>query len=102
MKVRSVSWHDVFQNRFFNVGACCLQQAGLFPTIDEVQLFAYHLPKASLSNILVSIFRMFTFVNTDLYSRTTRASVERSVCERILSFLPSVTILQRNVADTQP
>ena len=31
-----------------------LQQAGLQPTFNEIQLFSYHLPKATLSNILVS------------------------------------------------
>ena len=31
-----------------------LQQAGLQPTFTEIELFSYHLPKATLSNILVS------------------------------------------------
>ena len=30
------------------------QQAGLHPTAEQIELFAYHLPKATLSNLIVS------------------------------------------------
>lgn len=29
-------------------------QGGLHPTADQIELFAYHLPKSSLSNLIVS------------------------------------------------
>lgn len=32
-----------------------IEKAGLHPTADQVELFAYHLPHASLSNLIVSI-----------------------------------------------
>lgn len=32
----------------------CVQQAGLHPTAEQIELFAYHLPKATLSNLIVS------------------------------------------------
>lgn len=35
-----------------------LVQAGLHPTAEQIELFAYHLPSASLSNLLV-IFSPF-------------------------------------------
>ncbi len=31
-----------------------LQRAGLHPTAEQIELFAYHLPKATLSNVIVS------------------------------------------------
>ena len=31
-----------------------IEQAGLHPTADQIELFAYHLPKATLSNLVVS------------------------------------------------
>lgn len=30
-------------------------QAGLHPTADQIELYAYHLPNSSLTNLLVSI-----------------------------------------------
>lgn len=30
-----------------------LKQAGLHPTADQIELYAYHLPNASLSNLMV-------------------------------------------------
>lgn len=33
-----------------------LEKAGLHPTADQVELFAYHLPHATLSNLIVSVF----------------------------------------------
>ena len=33
---------------------CVFQQAGLHPTADQIELFAYHLPHATLSNLMVS------------------------------------------------
>ncbi len=35
-------------------GTMSLQQAGLHPTAEQIELFAYHLPNASLSNLIVS------------------------------------------------
>jgi len=32
----------------------CVQQAGLHPTAEQIELFAYHLPKATLTNLIVS------------------------------------------------
>ena len=34
------------------------QQAGLHPTAEQIELFAYHLPKATLSNLIVSNHRI--------------------------------------------
>jgi len=34
---------------------CPLKQAGLHPTVEQIELYSYYLPKASLSNIVVSI-----------------------------------------------
>ena len=31
------------------------QQGGLHPTSDQIELFAYHLPHATLCNLIVSI-----------------------------------------------
>lgn len=31
-----------------------LTQAGLHPTADQIELYAYHLPNATLSNLIVS------------------------------------------------
>lgn len=31
------------------------QQAGLHPTADQIELFAYHLPNATLSKLIVSV-----------------------------------------------
>jgi len=44
-----------------------LLQAGLHPTFDQIEMYAYHLPHASLSN-LVDIFVHLSEVNADLYS----------------------------------
>ena len=33
----------------------CFQQVGLHPTAEQIELFAYHLPKATLSNLIVSL-----------------------------------------------
>lgn len=38
-----------------------LVKAGLHPTADQVELFAYHLPQATLSNLIVSF--AIPFVN---------------------------------------
>ena len=36
------------------------QQVGLHPTAEQIELFAYHLPKATLSNLIVStLFKLF-------------------------------------------
>lgn len=32
-----------------------LQTAGLHPTAEQIEMFAYHLPDATLSNLIVSI-----------------------------------------------
>lgn len=34
-----------------------IEKAGLHPTADQVELFAYHLPQATLSNLIVSIWK---------------------------------------------
>lgn len=34
-----------------------LKQAGLHPTADQIELYAYHLPKSTLSNLMVSFKR---------------------------------------------
>lgn len=31
-----------------------LTQAGLHPTADQIELYAYHLPNSTLSNLIVS------------------------------------------------
>lgn len=41
-------------------------QAGLHPTADQIELYAYHLPNSSLSNLL-EIFTSLSTVNDDLY-----------------------------------
>ena len=33
-----------------------IEQAGLHPTADQIELFAYHLPTYTLSNLIVSYF----------------------------------------------
>lgn len=38
-----------------------LEKAGLHPTADQVELFAYHLPQATLSNLIVSALQMMVF-----------------------------------------
>jgi len=42
-------------------------QAGLHPTFDQLELYAYHLPKASLSN-LVDIFISLSTLDDSLYT----------------------------------
>lgn len=42
-------------------------QAGLHPTFDQIEMYAYHLPHAGLSN-LIDIFVSLSKVNDDLYS----------------------------------
>ena len=37
------------------------QQGGLHPTADQIELFAYHLPKATLSNLIVSKFIILNY-----------------------------------------
>ena len=32
-----------------------IEMAGLHPTAEQIELFAYHLPQSSLSNLIVSI-----------------------------------------------
>lgn len=34
---------------------CLCQTAGLHPTAEQIEMFAYHLPDATLSNLIVSI-----------------------------------------------
>lgn len=36
-----------------------ITQAGLHPTADQIELYAYHLPNSTLSNLMVRI--LFTF-----------------------------------------
>lgn len=43
-----------------------ITQAGLHPTADQIELYAYHLPNSSLSNLL-EIFTSLSTVNDDLY-----------------------------------
>ncbi|XP_043266679.1 ATP-dependent RNA helicase SUV3 homolog, mitochondrial [Venturia canescens] len=43
-----------------------LKQAGLHPTADQIELYAYHLPKAALSN-LMDIFVSLSTVDDSLY-----------------------------------
>lgn len=43
-----------------------LNQAGLHPTADQIELYAYHLPKAPLSN-LMDIFVSLCTVNNEMY-----------------------------------
>ncbi|XP_071090301.1 ATP-dependent RNA helicase SUV3 homolog, mitochondrial-like [Haliotis cracherodii] len=43
-----------------------LQQAGLHPTAEQIELFAYHLPKATLSN-LIDIFVSLSVLDRDKY-----------------------------------
>ncbi|XP_046562779.1 ATP-dependent RNA helicase SUPV3L1, mitochondrial-like [Haliotis rubra] len=43
-----------------------LQQAGLHPTAEQIELFAYHLPKATLSN-LIDIFVSLSVLDKDKY-----------------------------------
>lgn len=33
-----------------------ITQAGLHPTADQIELYAYHLPNSTLSNLMVSIY----------------------------------------------
>jgi len=42
-------------------------QAGLHPTFDQIEMYAYHLPHAGLSN-LIDIFVSLSKLNDDLYS----------------------------------
>jgi len=32
-----------------------ITQAGLHPTVDQIELYAYHLPNSPLSNLMVSL-----------------------------------------------
>ena len=43
-------WSVLIPRRLF------LQAAGLHPTADQIELFAYHLPNATLSNLIVNYF----------------------------------------------
>ncbi|XP_005092180.1 ATP-dependent RNA helicase SUPV3L1, mitochondrial [Aplysia californica] len=43
-----------------------IMQGGLHPTADQIELFAYHLPKASLSN-LIDIFEMSCELDQDTF-----------------------------------
>lgn len=43
-----------------------LTQAGLHPTADQIELYAYHLPKAALSN-LMDIFVSLCTVDDSMY-----------------------------------
>jgi ATP-dependent RNA helicase SUPV3L1/SUV3 len=43
-----------------------IQQAGLHPTAEQIELFAYHLPKATLSN-LIDIFVTLSQLDNDKY-----------------------------------
>lgn len=36
-------------------------QAGLHPTADQIELFAYHLPKTPLSNLMVTEYNFTVF-----------------------------------------
>lgn len=36
-----------------------ITQAGLHPTADQIELYAYHLPNSALSNLMVSVASMF-------------------------------------------
>jgi hypothetical protein len=40
-----------------------LEQAGLHPTADQIELYAYHLPNSTLSNLMVGVlvFEIFCF-----------------------------------------
>lgn len=35
-------------------------QAGLHPTAEQIELFAYHLPNATLSNLMVKFLQPFS------------------------------------------
>lgn len=43
------------------------QTAGLHPTAEQIEMFAYHLPDASLSNLVVSI-EIYSFVLLPLFN----------------------------------
>lgn len=51
-----------------NYSVFLLQQAGLHPTADQIELFAYHLPKATLCNLIVcnsmSLFDEIVYLDT--------------------------------------
>lgn len=36
-----------------------LAQAGLHPTAEQIELYAYHLPNATLSNLMVAVAILF-------------------------------------------
>ena len=38
----------------FTTSSVCLQQAGLYPSVEQIELFSNHLPNAKLHEILVS------------------------------------------------
>ena len=42
-------------------------QCGLHPTFDQIEMYAYHLPQASLAN-LVDIFASLSVIDDSLYS----------------------------------
>ena len=42
-------------------------KAGLHPTYDQIEMYAYHLPNASLSN-LIDIFTSLSTLDDSLYS----------------------------------
>ena len=44
-----------------------LTHAGLHPTFDQIELYAYHLPHATLSN-LIDIFTSLSVMNHSLYT----------------------------------
>lgn len=41
-------------------------QAGLHPTADQIELYAYHLPNSSLSNLLVSEYALILNISQSL------------------------------------
>ncbi|ESO09339.1 hypothetical protein HELRODRAFT_97508 [Helobdella robusta] len=52
--------------RLLNSAVEPIQQAGLHPTAEQIELFAFHLPKATLSN-LIDIFVKLCQVDNDKY-----------------------------------
>lgn len=40
-----------------------ITQAGLHPTADQIELYAYHLPNSTLSNLMVILIMSLVFSN---------------------------------------
>ena len=62
-----VKYHTILLKELLAQSPPDILQCGLHPTFDQIEMYAYHLPQASLAN-LIDIFASLSVIDDSLYS----------------------------------